>query len=66
MGGTWSTKSAVEPHSDEAPAGVEAEGSLTARGPDRDKSVMEAAKICEFVLVDIFTTLDLKTFRMTM
>ena len=37
MGGTWSTKGAVEPHGDDALAGGEAEGSLTAHGPDRDE-----------------------------
>ena len=37
VAGTWSTKGAVESHSDKAPAGVEAEGSLTAHGLDRDK-----------------------------
>ena len=37
MGGTWRTAGAVECNSGRAPAGGEAEGSLTAHGPDRDK-----------------------------
>ena len=37
MGGTWSSKGALEPHGDEDLAGGEAEGSLATHGPDRDE-----------------------------
>ena len=49
MGGTWSSKGAVEPHGDEAPAGSEAEGSLATHGPDRDELGHGGHKNCDFL-----------------